>query len=176
MLKIPKAHVYTMTAKSEVILSCGSIETPHLLLLSGIGDPTELEAVGISSIVDLPDVGRNLQDHPLFSQPYVTSEGNQLDQYIQNETFRAEALEEWKQSRTGVMGLSLSSQTGWLRLPDNSSIFGSVPDPSAGPRSPHFATIFTVSHIHHRLVAVLTRLKSLPSSLLTYPMEPQRAS
>jgi choline dehydrogenase-like flavoprotein len=81
MLKTSEAHVYTMTGKLEVILTCGSIETPRLLLLSGIGDPTELEKAGISPIVDLPDVGKNFR--PLFTQPYVTSEGSQLDQYIQ---------------------------------------------------------------------------------------------
>jgi choline dehydrogenase len=143
----PEALVYTMTAQVEVILSCGSIETPHLLLLSGIGDPTELQRVGITPVVDLHDVGKNLQDHPLFTQPYVTAEGNPLDQYIQNETFRAEALEEWKRSRTGIMGLSLASQTGWLRLPNGSSIFNFVADPSAGPTSPHFAMIFTPTFV-----------------------------
>lgn len=176
MLKTPEALIYTMTAQVEVILSCGSIETPHLLLLSGIGDPTELQRVGITPVVDLHDVGKNLQDHPLFTQPYVTAEGNPLDQYIQNETFRAEALEEWKRSRTGIMGLSLASQTGWLRLPNGSSIFNFVADPSAGPTSPHFAMIFTVSQRYNHVIPVLTRLNSLPSLPLTYPMELQTVS
>ena len=49
-------------ASSEVILSAGTFNTPQLLMLSGIGDPTELEAVGIASRVALPAVGKNLQD------------------------------------------------------------------------------------------------------------------
>lgn len=134
-----------MTAKTEVIVSCGSVSTPQLLQLSGIGDAAKLKAVGVEPILNLPDVGQHLQDHALFTQPYVVSEGNPLDMFTQNETFQGEALKEWQETKKGIMGLSFSSQTGWLRLPDDSSIFESTPDPSAGKKSPHFALIFTVS-------------------------------
>lgn len=50
-------------AEREVILSGGVINTPQLLMLSGIGDPGELRAHGIAAKVDLPGVGKNLQDH-----------------------------------------------------------------------------------------------------------------
>ena len=56
-------------ARKEVILSAGAIGSPHLLLLSGIGPRQELEAHGVSCLVDAPDVGKHLQDHlmcPLF--------------------------------------------------------------------------------------------------------------
>ncbi|EDS29166.1 choline dehydrogenase [Culex quinquefasciatus] len=53
---------YVMAMK-EVILSAGAINSPHLLMLSGIGAKEELEAVGIDVIQDLPGVGKNLQDH-----------------------------------------------------------------------------------------------------------------
>jgi len=51
-------------ASSEVILSAGAIGSPQLLMLSGIGAPDELEPLGIAPTVELPGVGRNLQDHP----------------------------------------------------------------------------------------------------------------
>jgi choline dehydrogenase len=50
-------------AAEEVILSAGAIDTPRLLLLSGVGPADELSALGIEVAVDLPAVGRNLQDH-----------------------------------------------------------------------------------------------------------------
>lgn len=50
-------------AGREVILSGGVINTPQLLMLSGIGDPAELSAHGIDLKVALPGVGKNLQDH-----------------------------------------------------------------------------------------------------------------
>ncbi|MCP4418757.1 MAG: choline dehydrogenase, partial [Chloroflexi bacterium] len=48
---------------NEVILSGGAINSPQLLLLSGIGNAAELEALGIPVVHDLPGVGKNLQDH-----------------------------------------------------------------------------------------------------------------
>jgi choline dehydrogenase-like flavoprotein len=56
-------------ASREVILSAGAVGSPHLLLLSGIGPQSELETVGVSTIVDSPHVGKHLKDHiqvPLF--------------------------------------------------------------------------------------------------------------
>jgi 4-pyridoxate dehydrogenase len=50
-------------AGSEVILCAGVINSPQLLMLSGIGDPAALGPLGIRTLVGLPGVGRNLQDH-----------------------------------------------------------------------------------------------------------------
>ena len=50
-------------AEGEVILAGGTINSPQLLMLSGIGDPAELAAHGIPVRVPLPGVGKNLQDH-----------------------------------------------------------------------------------------------------------------
>ena len=55
--------VQTFSANHEVILSGGSFNSPQLLMLSGIGDPTELKAKGIAVHHALPGVGKNLQDH-----------------------------------------------------------------------------------------------------------------
>jgi choline dehydrogenase len=52
-------------ARAEVIVCGGAIESPKLLLLSGIGDPTELKAAGVEPLVDLPGVGRNFHNHVL---------------------------------------------------------------------------------------------------------------
>jgi choline dehydrogenase-like flavoprotein len=52
-----------ITAKKEVILSAGSVLSPQLLELSGIGGEKVLTAAGVKQLVDLPGVGENLQDH-----------------------------------------------------------------------------------------------------------------
>ena len=50
-------------AEREVILSGGTIASPQLLMLSGIGRPDELHVLGIQTVAESPQVGRNLQDH-----------------------------------------------------------------------------------------------------------------
>jgi len=57
-------RLMTLSAKKEVILSAGVINSPQILQLSGIGPGGDLEKLGIPVVHDLPGVGRNLQDHP----------------------------------------------------------------------------------------------------------------
>lgn len=56
-------EIKTVHAKREVILSAGSIGSPHLLQLSGIGPQQVLQDAGVAVVHDLPGVGENLQDH-----------------------------------------------------------------------------------------------------------------
>ena len=60
-------------ASEEVIVSCGGIDSPRLLLLSGIGPAGELRSLGIEPQVDLPGVGKNLQDHLLTAVVYESA-------------------------------------------------------------------------------------------------------
>ncbi len=53
----------TIRAEREVIVCAGAVQSPQLLMLSGIGDPHALRALGIEPVVESPGVGRNLQDH-----------------------------------------------------------------------------------------------------------------
>ncbi len=59
-----KTSMPVARARREVILAAGSIGSPQLLMLSGIGDPAKLGAAGVETAVPLPAVGTNLQDHP----------------------------------------------------------------------------------------------------------------
>jgi len=54
----------TAHVRREIVLCGGAINSPHLLLLSGVGPADELRALGIEPVIDLPGVGRNLHDHP----------------------------------------------------------------------------------------------------------------
>ena len=53
----------TLRAKDGVVLSAGALNTPRLLMLSGIGPADHLREVGVETVHDLPGVGGNLQDH-----------------------------------------------------------------------------------------------------------------
>lgn len=58
-----KSGERSINAVKETILSCGALQTPKLLQLSGIGDANLLKSLGIGVIVDAPEVGRNLREH-----------------------------------------------------------------------------------------------------------------
>lgn len=60
----------TVNAK-QVVLSAGAIGSPKLLLLSGIGDPRQLQEAGVNVVVSSPEVGRNLQNHPDVAVRYA---------------------------------------------------------------------------------------------------------
>ena len=57
-------------ATREVILSAGAIGSPHLLQLSGVGDPEHLGKIGVPLVHALPGVGRNMQDHYVVRMTY----------------------------------------------------------------------------------------------------------
>ncbi|GAA5907563.1 hypothetical protein JCM5296_007191, partial [Sporobolomyces johnsonii] len=87
---------FTVSASQEVILSAGSIQSPQILELSGVGNASFLESFGISSVVDLPGVGENLQDHPALVVVAKLKDGYQsLDAVSTNATLAAVDLAEW---------------------------------------------------------------------------------
>ena len=62
--------IHQARAQREVIISAGAVESPKLLMLSGIGPGQHLRAHGIPVVVDLPGVGQNLQDHAAVTVEY----------------------------------------------------------------------------------------------------------
>ncbi|KAJ6559888.1 hypothetical protein B0H19DRAFT_1069608 [Mycena capillaripes] len=134
---------FTLTATKEIILSAGSIGTPNILLHSGIGDSSTLAALGIQPAHNLPSVGQNLTDHSILFFSFLVNSNDTFETAERNTTLAAEQLVQWNTTRTGPLVDNPLSQIGWLRIPDNSSIFQSFPDPSAGPNTPHYEFIFS---------------------------------
>jgi choline dehydrogenase len=58
-------RIETIAAKRQVVLSAGTVGSPHILMLSGIGDAHHLSEIGIDVVADRPAVGQNLHDHLL---------------------------------------------------------------------------------------------------------------
>jgi choline dehydrogenase-like flavoprotein len=132
-------------ARQEVILSAGAVKSPQLLMLSGIGDVSHIESVGVESLVHLPDVGQNLQDHIYLPLPWtVTFNAFTLDQIRENATFATDVLGQWNATRTGPFVSIGGTQFGWFRIPTNSPVFANATDPSAGPTSAHYEFIAQV--------------------------------
>jgi choline dehydrogenase len=68
-----------VAAASEVILAGGTVNSPQLLMLSGVGPAELLSRLGIPVVRDLPGVGANLQDHPMVSVGYLCTQPISLD-------------------------------------------------------------------------------------------------
>jgi len=109
----------------EVIVSGGAINTPKLLMLSGIGPASTLESLDIPVILDAPAIGKNLKDHHLsVVELQVTEDILTVWQYTQNTTERAIAQQEYAQNFSGPLGWTNGEVFAGARVPD--SIFNDM--------------------------------------------------
>src|SRR4051812_28527126 len=72
----------TVTAAKEVILAAGTVHTPQILQLSGIGPASLLRGLGIGVVEDLPGVGANFQDHISITVSYQCKQAGQFSRSI----------------------------------------------------------------------------------------------
>ncbi|KAH8729500.1 hypothetical protein BGZ61DRAFT_446482 [Ilyonectria robusta] len=96
--------VVEVKAKKEVIVSGGAYCSPNILNRSGIGAKGELEKHGIPTLIDLPGVGRNLQDHLIVFMFYETEkEGLTKDHQVYHGDALAKSYALWKEQKTGFL-------------------------------------------------------------------------
>jgi choline dehydrogenase len=143
----------TVKARKEVILSAGTIGTTQILQLSGIGNADDLKALDIPVLIDNPAVGANLIDHVLLPNIFNVKGDESLDRFFRDPSLLGAAIDQWAANRTGLVANSITNTLGFARLPSNSPIFKTIPDPASGPKSPHWEMIFIVSSLY--LVRVL---------------------
>jgi choline dehydrogenase len=107
------------TARGEVILSAGAIGSPHLLELSGIGQPDRLRDLGITVVHTLPGVGENLQDHLQLRLIYKISNALTLNTLASNLWGKARIGLQYLLMRSGPMSMA-PSQLGAFAKSDPS--------------------------------------------------------
>ncbi|KAH7337860.1 alcohol oxidase [Rhizoctonia solani] len=103
---VHQSKPYTVKAKKEVILSAGTFQSPQLLELSGIGNSTILQRNGINTLIDLPGVGENYQDHMLLTTTYELKRGSSTQDYDalrNNATFAAAAAARYNATHDGIL-------------------------------------------------------------------------
>ncbi len=83
--------VKEIAADKEVILAAGTINSPKLLMLSGVGEAKALRSFGIDVVENLPGVGENLQDHVLVSGVVFKHKGKMPDRPADSNAVEAEA-------------------------------------------------------------------------------------
>ncbi|MEO9649314.1 MAG: choline dehydrogenase [Roseobacter sp.] len=107
-------EVVTIKARREIVLCGGAINSPQLLMLSGIGDAEQLGAHGIESVKSLPGVGKNMQDHLQARLVYKCNEPT-LNDEVSSLTGQAKIGLKYLMFRSGPMTMAASLATGFLK-------------------------------------------------------------
>lgn len=105
-----RGRTQTIKAYREVIVCAGAINSPQVLMTSGIGPAGHLREHGIEVRHDLPGVGQNLQDHPFLTMNYEVDEPNTL--YGAD---HPKYLAQWLLRRTGPLTSTAAEATAFLR-------------------------------------------------------------
>ena len=108
---------FTLEARKEVILSAGVFQSPQLLMVSGIGPRSKLEALRIPVKVDLPGVGENLIDHPLLAGSQRRVNIATASAGFNNPAINALAIEAYNKFAAGPLTIPNTGFLGWERLP-----------------------------------------------------------
>ena len=99
-----------ITATHEVIVSGGTIKSPQLLELSGIGSTESLQAAGVEQKIDLPGVGENLQDHPRIQASYLLKYNyTSFDKLKVDQDYAAEQLALWEAGKFSAYDYAASA-------------------------------------------------------------------
>ncbi|KAK0199898.1 aryl-alcohol-oxidase from pleurotus Eryingii [Desarmillaria ectypa] len=129
---------FNLDCNSGYQLGVGELETPKLLLNSGIGNASDLAALGLETLVDLPDVWKKLSVMIMLNIAYFVNSTDTFDNVFRNVTLRDELFLQWNErGSTGLLGTGSGSHSIYTRLSSNSTIFGNFTDPAAGPNTAH---------------------------------------
>ncbi|KAK4056069.1 hypothetical protein OIO90_002800 [Microbotryomycetes sp. JL221] len=109
--------LYRVSAKRDVLLAAGSIATPQLLKVSGVGPRSELEPLGIKVVSDLSDVGEHLKDHLASGCFYVAQQGVSL-QWLSHPVKSLSALYEWLKYKSGPLTTNIAESVAFVRSDD----------------------------------------------------------
>ena len=108
-------RLITVKANKEILLSAGSIGSPHILQVSGVGDGQKLKNLGIDVIKELKGVGKNLQDHLMFRPVYKVKNLKSLNGKI-NSLFGNFLIGlEYIFNQSGPMTMGASQVCGFLK-------------------------------------------------------------
>lgn len=109
-----KGKAFEAKTRREVILAGGAINSPQLLMLSGIGDANHLKCVGIQPLIDAKAVGRNLQDHIAVSYFYKVRTAT-LNDVLHPLLGKIRAGLRYMADRAGPLSLSVNQSGGFVR-------------------------------------------------------------
>ena len=138
----------TLRARREVILASGAFQSPHLLMLSGVGDGAALSKHGIATVHHLPCVGQNLQDHPDFIFSYASDSPYFFGTTLKGIPRLIRGIGQYRRERRGPITTNFAECGGFLKtrpdldVPDIQLHFGMSIVDNHG-RTRHRATGFS---------------------------------
>ena len=104
-----------LRARREVILSAGALQSPQILMLSGVGPGDHLRRFGVTVVHDVPDVGRNLQDHPDFIFAYRSNSLDLLGLSPRGTVRAAREIARYRRERRGMITSNAAECGGFLK-------------------------------------------------------------
>ncbi|KAI0128551.1 hypothetical protein BJ170DRAFT_333642 [Xylariales sp. AK1849] len=114
---LPSGEFKSIRAKRETIVSSGVFESPKLLMLSGIGPKVSLKKFDIPVVVDSPNVGQNLLDHPIMPHVFKIKDGTGMDGHLLRPGLeKAAAMETYAKTKRGPLGSPLLEMVGLPRI------------------------------------------------------------
>jgi len=102
-------------ARREVIVSAGALQSPQVLMLSGLGAATDLARFGIPVVADLPGVGQNLQDHPDFVFAYKSANSDFMGLSPAGGVKLTREWGRYKRERRGLLATNCAEAGGFLK-------------------------------------------------------------
>ena len=105
----------TIKANKEILLSAGSIGSPHILQVSGVGDEQKIKKHGITMVKELKGVGKNLQDHLMFRPVYKVKNLKSLNGKINSIFGNLLIGLEYLFNQSGPMTMGASQVCGFLK-------------------------------------------------------------
>ena len=108
-------NLVKVKAKKEIILSAGSIGSPHILQASGIGNPSKLKGLGINIVHSCSGVGENLQDHLMMRPVYKVKNIKTLNRKINSTFGKILIAMEYMFYRRGPMTMGASQLCGFAK-------------------------------------------------------------
>jgi choline dehydrogenase-like flavoprotein len=106
---------FDANASREVILATGSIVTPKILQLSGIGPEDTLRSAGIDVVVDSPNVGARLREHRIFMMQFRLADDLGYNKFLSTEEGQAKAAEMYQANRTGPLAVPSFDIVGFFK-------------------------------------------------------------
>ena len=106
---------HRLHARREVLLSAGALQSPQLLMLSGVGDGALLQQHGIASVHHLPGVGRNLQDHLDFTFGYRVRGVDSFGFSSRGSWRMLRELLQFRRARRGMLTTNFAEGGGFLK-------------------------------------------------------------